>query len=142
MTEEQAKTYKWNPFDLTRVWSHKDFPLIDIVMELNENRKELFPSALSNRPLPRRTWWMASAIRPIKCCRPLTLLSRRTPLPPRRQYEQIPVNRCPFAVNNYERDGQMRVDENGGSAPNYFSNSFDDINADRLINNPPGNWIA
>jgi catalase len=29
-------------------------------------------------------------------------------------YEQIPVNRCPFATNNYQRDGQMRTDGNGG----------------------------
>jgi catalase len=35
MTEAEAKTYKWNPFDLTKTWSHKDLPLIDVgVMEL------------------------------------------------------------------------------------------------------------
>jgi catalase len=34
--------------------------------------------------------------------------------------EQIPLNRCPYAVNNFERDGHMRVDENGSSDPNYF----------------------
>jgi catalase len=45
-------------------------------------------------------------------------------------YEQLPVNRCPFAVNNYERDGAMRLDGNGGSSPNYFPNSFDNIVAD------------
>lgn len=38
MTEEEAKTYRWNPFDLTKVWSHQDFPLIEIgVLELNRN---------------------------------------------------------------------------------------------------------
>jgi catalase len=42
-------------------------------------------------------------------------------------YEQIPVNKCPYAVNNYERDGQMRIDGNGESNPNYYPNSFDDI---------------
>ncbi len=30
-------------------------------------------------------------------------------------YEQLPVNRCPFAVANYQRDGFMRADGNGGS---------------------------
>ena len=35
-------------------------------------------------------------------------------------YEQIPVNKCPFAVNNYERDGQMRVDGNGGICSKLF----------------------
>jgi len=45
-------------------------------------------------------------------------------------YEHIPVNRCPYMVNNYQRDGAMRMDGNGGSSPNYFPNSFDNIEAD------------
>jgi len=44
--------------------------------------------------------------------------------------EQMPVNTCPCAVANDERDGHMRVDGNGGSDPNYSPNSFDDIYAD------------
>ena len=37
MTEAQAKKFRWNPFDLTKVWPHKEFPLIEAgVMELNE----------------------------------------------------------------------------------------------------------
>ncbi len=51
-------------------------------------------------------------------------------------YEQLPVNKCPFAVNNYQRDGQMRVDGNGGSAPNYFPNSFDNIKQDEAYKQP------
>ncbi len=43
MTDEQAKKYKWNPFDLTKIWPHKDFPLIDVgTLELNENPKNYF----------------------------------------------------------------------------------------------------
>ena len=45
-------------------------------------------------------------------------------------YEQIPVNRCPYMVNNYQRDGFMRVDDNGGRSENYYPNSFDDITVD------------
>src|SRR5690606_7295559 len=51
-------------------------------------------------------------------------------------YEQIPVNKCPFAVNNSQRDGAMRVDGNGGATPNYFPNSFDDIYADISYKEP------
>jgi catalase len=51
-------------------------------------------------------------------------------------YEQIPVNKCPYAVNNYQRDGAMRVDGNGGSDPNYFPNSFDKINIDESAKEP------
>src|SRR5450755_2913419 len=43
MTQEQAKTFKWNPFDLTKVWPHGDFPMIDVgVMELNEMPQNYF----------------------------------------------------------------------------------------------------
>jgi catalase len=42
-------------------------------------------------------------------------------------YEQIPVNRCPFGTTNYQREGQMRMDGNGSESPNYFPNSFDEI---------------
>ncbi|MEG2819934.1 MAG: catalase, partial [Muribaculaceae bacterium] len=43
MTEAEANTYKINPFDLTKVWYHKDFPLIDVgVMELNRNPENYF----------------------------------------------------------------------------------------------------
>jgi len=52
-------------------------------------------------------------------------------------YEQLPVNRCPYAVNNYERDGQGRVDGNGGSEPNYSPNSFDNIAADEKYKGLP-----
>jgi catalase len=52
-------------------------------------------------------------------------------------YEQLPVNRCPFAVANYQRDGFMRVDGNGGSSPNYWPNSFDDVAIDGSYKEPP-----
>ena len=51
-------------------------------------------------------------------------------------YEQIPVNKCPYMVANYQRDGQMRVDGNGGDAPNYWPNSFDGIYADPSYKEP------
>ncbi len=38
MTEEQAKTFQWNPFDLTKVWPYSNYPLIEIgTLELNCN---------------------------------------------------------------------------------------------------------
>ncbi|ELB1369623.1 catalase, partial [Elizabethkingia anophelis] len=42
----------------------------------------------------------------------------------------LPVNACPFQVNNYQRDGYMAMGDNGGDAPNYFPNSFDNIAPD------------
>lgn len=45
-------------------------------------------------------------------------------------YEHLPVNKCPFAVKNYHRDGAMRFDDNGGDSPNYWPNSFDGMTVD------------
>jgi catalase len=51
-------------------------------------------------------------------------------------YEQIPVNKCPYMVTNYQRDGSMQTGDNGGASPNYRPNSFDDIVADENYKEP------
>lgn len=48
----------------------------------------------------------------------------------------IPVNKCPYMVANYQRDGFMRVDGNGEDHPNYFPNSIDDIYLDEAYKEP------
>ena len=138
MSEEQAKTYKFNPFDLTKIWSHKDFPLIDVgVLELNENAKNYFATVEQSAFAP------AHIVDGINYSPDKMLQGRLLSYPDAHRhrlgvnYEQIPVNRCPYAVNNYERDGAMRVDENGGSNPNYFPNSFDNIKPDESYKQPP-----
>jgi catalase len=137
MTEEEAKTYRWNPFDLTKVWPHGDFPLMDVgVLELNQNPDNYFAHVEQSAFAP------AHVVDGIGYSPDKMLQGRLLSYPDAHRhrlggnYEQIPVNRCPFAVNNYERDGQMRVDGNGGSAPNYFPNSFDNIIADPAYKEP------
>ncbi|MFQ5447169.1 MAG: catalase, partial [Saprospiraceae bacterium] len=131
MTDEQAKNFKWNPFDLTKVWPHADFPLIDVgVMELNEVPSNYFAEVEQSAFAP------AHVVDGIGYSPDKMLQGRLLSYPDAHRYrlganyEQIPVNRCPYATNNYQRDGAMRVDGNGGSAPNYFPNSFDNIVAD------------
>jgi len=137
MTEEASKTYKWNPFDLTKVWPHKDFPLIDVgVMELNENPDNYFAHIEQSAFAP------AHIVDGIGYSPDKMLQGRLLSYPDAHRYrlganyEQIPVNKCPFAVNNYQRDGKMRVDGNGGSNPNYFPNSFDEIEIDTNYQEP------
>ncbi|MCX8481534.1 MAG: catalase [Sediminibacterium sp.] len=137
MTEDEAKTYKYNPFDLTKVWSHKDFPLIDVgVLELNENPKNYFATVEQSAFAP------AHVVDGISYSPDKMLQGRLLSYPDAHRhrlggnYEQIPVNKCPYMVNNYERDGLMRVDENGGSNPNYFPNSFDNIKPDPAYKQP------
>ena len=137
MTEEQAKTYKWNPFDLTKVWPHKDFPLIDVgVLELNENPRNYFADVEQSAFAP------AHVVDGIGYSPDKMLQGRILSYPDAHRYrlganyEQLPVNKCPYMVNNYERDGAMRVDGNGGSDPNYFPNSFDNITPDESYKQP------
>ena len=51
-------------------------------------------------------------------------------------YEQIPVNKCPYATANYQRDGFMQFGDNGGASPNYRPNSFDGIVVDEGYKEP------
>jgi catalase len=138
MPEQDAKTYRWNPFDLTKVWSHKDYPLIDVgVMELNQIPANYFADVEQSAFAP------AHVVDGISYSPDKMLQGRILSYPDAHRYrlgvnyEQLPVNRCPYAVNNYERDGAMRLDGNGGSAPNYFPNSFDEIKPDESYKAQP-----
>ena len=138
MTQEQAKQSPFNPFDLTKVWPHGDFPLIDVgVMELNEVPKNYFAQVEQSAFAP------AHVVDGIGYSPDKMLQGRLLSYPDAHRYrlgvnyEQIPVNKCPYMVNNYERDGQMRIDGNGEDAPNYFPNSFDDISVDNAYKEPP-----
>jgi catalase len=137
MTDEQAKNFPFNPFDLTKIWPHADFPLIDVgVMELNQVPKNYFADVEQSAFAP------AHIVDGIGYSPDKMLQGRLLSYPDAHRYrlgvnyEQIPVNKCPYQVANYERDGYMRVDENGGSSPNYFPNSFDDVYTDKSYKEP------
>jgi len=137
MTQEQAKETSFNPFDLTKVWPHSDFPLIDVgEMELNEVPKNYFAQVEQSAFAP------AHVVDGIGYSPDKMLQGRLLSYPDAHRYrlgvnyEQIPVNKCPYAVNNYERDGHMAVNGNGEDAPNYSPNSFDEIYADSSYKEP------
>ncbi len=137
MTVEEANNAKVNPFDVTKVWPHKDFPLIDVgVMELNKMPDNYF------QDVEQAAFAPAHIVDGIGFSPDKMLQGRILSYPDAQRYrlganyEQIPVNRCPFATNNYQRDGYMRVDGNGGSEPNYFPNSFDNIEVDQSYAEP------
>ncbi len=140
MTEEEANSqdYYFNPFDLTKVWPHGDYPLIDVgVLELNQNPHNYF------QDIEQAAFAPAHIVDGIGYSPDKMLQGRLLSYPDAQRYrlganyEQIPVNRCPFATNNYQRDGRMRVDGNGGQNPNYFPNSFDEIEIDMNYKEPP-----
>jgi catalase len=138
MTEAQAKKFRWNPFDVTKVWPHKEFPLIEAgVMELNEIPANYFAEVEQAAFAPSNT------INGIGLSPDKMLQGRILAYPDAHRYrlganyEQLPVNRPIVPVHNHQRDGFMALDGNGGSAPNYFPNSFDDIEADKEFKEPP-----
>jgi len=137
MSFEEAKTYHINPFDLTKVWPHADYPLIEVgELELNENPDNYFAHVEQAAFAP------AHVVDGIYYSPDKMLQGRILSYPDAQRYrlggnyEQIPVNRCPFTTHNYQRDGLMAVNGNGGSSPNYFPNSFDDIVADESYKQP------
>ena len=137
MTQAQAKTFQWNPFDLTKVWPHGDFPMMDVgVMELNEIPQNYF------RDVEQAAFAPAHVVDGISYSPDKMLQGRILSYPDAHRYrlgvnfEHLPVNKCPYLVANYQRDGQMQVGDNGGASPNYRPNSFDDIVADETYKDP------
>ena len=126
MTEAQAEKFKYNPFDLTKVWPHKEYPLIEVgEMTLDRNPENYFAEV-------EQAAFEPSNIVPGMGFSPDKMLQARLLSYPDAHryrlgvnYDALPVNRakgCP--VHTYHRDGAMRFDDNGGIGPNYEPNSF------------------
>ncbi|XP_065052347.1 catalase-like isoform X1 [Rhopilema esculentum] len=125
MTFEEAEKFRWNPFDLTKIWPQAEYPLIPVgKMTLNRNPQNYFAEVEQIAFSPAH---MIPGIEPS----PDKMLqgrlfsygdTHRHRLGT--NYQQLPVN-CPYRakVKNYQRDGPQAYD-NQGSAPNYFPNSF------------------
>ena len=137
MTDEQAKGFKFNPFDITKIWPHKEFPLIDVgTMELNSIPENYF------RDVEQAAFTPANVVNGIGYSPDKMLQGRLLSYPDAHRYrlgvnyESIPVNKCPYTITNYQRDGFMQMGDNGGSNPNYRPNSFDDIVIDENYKEP------
>lgn len=138
MTDEQAKKFRWNPFDITKVWPHADFPPIDVgVMELNEVPDNYFAHVEQSGFAP------ANIVDGIGFSPDKMLQGRILAYPDAHRYrigtnyELLAVNRPINKPHNYQRDGAMRFDDNGGPSPNYYPNSFDNIEADAKYRQAP-----
>ena len=125
MTEQQADNMPYNPFDLTKVWFKRDFPLIEVgYFELNRNPANYFLD------VEQAAFNPANVVPGINFSPDKMLQGRLFSYGDAQRYRlgvnhhQIPVNapRCP--VNSYHRDGQMRVNANAGSTIGYEPNSY------------------
>jgi catalase len=138
MPEADAATYQINPFDLTKVWPHKDYPLIEVgIMELNRNPENYFAE------IEQASFAPANVIPGISFSPDKMLQARILSYPDAHRYrlgvnyESLPVNRPKCPVNHYHRDGTMRFDGNGGAAPNYEPNSFGGPKQNPAYSEPP-----
>lgn len=125
MPEKDAANYKVNPFDLTKVWPHADYPLIDVgILELNRNPHNY------HAEVEQAAFSPANVVPGVGHSPDKVLQSRIFSYADAHRYriganyQQLPVNapRCP--VFNYQRDGAMRFDHSKDVSPNYEPNSF------------------
>ena len=138
MPEAEAESYHINPFDLTKVWPHADYPLIEVaVLELNRNPENYFAEVEQAGFSP------ANVVPGIGHSPDKMLQFRIVSYADAHRYrlgvnyDGLPVNRPRCPVHTYHRDGPMRFDGNGGGAVNYEPNSFGGPVEDPRLKEPP-----
>lgn len=138
MPEKDAATCPYNPFDLTKVWFHKDYPLIEVgELELNRNPENYFAEVEQSAFNP------ASIVPGIGFSPDKMLQGRLFSYGDAHRYRlgvnhhQIPVNasRCPY--HSFHRDGSMRVDGNYGGVLGYEPNSYGEWQEQPDFSEPP-----
>jgi catalase len=138
MPEADADKTPYNPFDLTKVWPHQDYPLIEVgIVELNRNPENYFAE------VEQASFSPANTVPGISHSPDKMLQFRIFSYADAHRYrlgvnyESLPVNKPHVPVHNYQRDGAMRFDENGGGSVNYEPNSFGGPVEDHAFKEPP-----
>jgi catalase len=139
MPEAEAANYRFNPFDLTKVWPYKDYPLMEVGRLVLRRNPENFFAEVEQAALDPANFVPGIGPSPDRM-----LQARLFAYGDAHRYRlginstQLPVN-SPKGVKggarNYGRDGAMRFDGNGGRGPNYEPNSF---NGPAQTNEAPG----
>jgi catalase len=121
MPIEDANTYRFDPFDVTKVWSQKDYPLIELGrMVLNKNPDNYFAE------VEQATFSPGSFVPGIEASPDKMLQGRLFAYGDAHRYRvganhnTLPINRPVAEVNNNQRDGSMRADGNGSNNPSYY----------------------
>jgi catalase len=125
MPEKDAETYHINPFDLTKVWPHKDYPLHEVGELVLDRNPENYFAEVEQAAFEPRNIVPGMGFSPDKM-----LQARLISYPDAHRYrlgvnyDSLPVNKpqCPY--HTYNRDGAMSHDGNHGKAVNYEPNSF------------------
>src|SRR6201995_5966461 len=122
MPYEDARTYRFNPFDITKVWPHGDYPLIEVgKMTLDRNATD------NHAEIEQLAFQPNNLVPGIGPSPDRMLLARLFSYADSHRYrlganyQQIPVNAPIAPVNTYSKDGAMRVVNR--TDPVYFPNS-------------------
>jgi catalase len=141
MPFEEAKTYRFNPFDLTKVWPHGDYPLIKVgTMTLNRNLTD-FHTEMEQAAFEPNNLVAGIGLSPDKM-----LLARGFSYADAHRarlgvnYKQIPVNSPKAPVHSYSKDGAMRTVN--VTDPVYAPNSYGGPAADPSATDQAGLWAA
>lgn len=138
MSEEQASKHYHNPFDVTKVWPHGDFPLIEVgILQLDRNPDNYFAEVEQSAFTP------ANVVPGIGFSPDRMLQARLFSYGDAQRYRlgvnhvHLPVNapKCPF--HSYHRDGQMRSDGNLGATTSYAPNTHGEWPASPGTSEPP-----
>jgi catalase len=141
MPYEDAASYRFNPFDITKVWPHKDYPTIPIGrMVLDRNPENFFAQIV------QAAFDVANMVPGIGPSPDRMVLGRMFAYGDSNRYrtgpnyEQLPVNRPIGEVHNYNKDGPMRY-HHSGNQPVYAPNSYGGPKADAQRYRDP-NWFV
>ncbi|MET4703274.1 catalase [Frigoribacterium sp. UYMn621] len=126
MPYEEAKTYRFNPFDITKVWPHSDYPLIPVGhYTLNRNPENFFAQ------IEQAAFSPSNLVPGIDISPDKMLMARVFSYPDAQRarvgtnYNQLPVNQPHAAeVHNYEHEGHMRYEFSDATARTYVPNSY------------------
>jgi catalase len=138
MPEQDAAKCPYHPFDLTKVWRHKDYPPIDVgVMELNRNPENYFAE------VEQAAFNPANIVPGIGFSPDKVLQGRLFSYGDAQRYrlgvnhQHIPVNAPHCAAHSFHRDGAMRVDGNHGGTLGYEPNSYGEWQQQPAFAEPP-----
>jgi catalase len=138
MTEQQAKDHYENPFDISKIWRHKEFPLQEVgVLELNRNPENYFAD------VEQAAFNPANIVPGLGLSPDKLLQGRLFSYGDAQRYRlgvnlhQIPVNAPKTGYHAYHRDGPMRVDGNYGSTTTYQPNSVGEWADQPDLREPP-----
>ncbi len=138
MTPEQAEKYRFDPFDITKVWPHGDVPPITIGRMVLDRNPDNYFAEVEQSAFSPGNFVPGIAASPDKLLQG-RLFSYHDTHRHRlgANYHLIPVNQPKGTVaNNYLRDGPMMTGENGGMGPNYYPNSFNGPEPDMKAGEP------